>query len=95
MKIFESKKIGRLALIAENNAHCEFGKDYILYYLYHLLSEVWDIEILLINQENRQLSSFLRAVCLLARPALELILQRARSDLGLGLPKIKPLFSFC
>ena len=60
MKIFESKKIGRLALIAENNAQCEFGKDYILYYLYHLLSEVWDIEILLINQENRPLSSFLR-----------------------------------
>ncbi len=56
----ESEKLGRLAIITENNAICEFGKDYIVNYLCKKLEENWQVDLLLITGEGEKISNKLR-----------------------------------
>jgi len=55
-----NEKLGRVAIITENNTICEFGKDYIVSYIFKKLEETWEVDLLLINEVGEKVSNGLK-----------------------------------
>jgi hypothetical protein len=55
-----NNKFGNLAIIIENDAYTDYGKNILASYLYRKLDELWNVELLIISMENKLIPQTLK-----------------------------------